>query len=126
MKKLFILFASILAFNSCSQETGITKIKDVAVFEKIVDEKDIQLIDVRRTAEYEKGSIGNAMHMNVLQEKDFLSQIETLDKNEPVYLFCHSGKRSKKAAKILKEKGFKEIFDFSPGYKGWSAVKSKN
>ncbi|VAV83833.1 hypothetical protein MNBD_BACTEROID02-1730, partial [hydrothermal vent metagenome] len=35
------------------------------------------------------------------------------------YLYCRSGGRSRKAAKILAEMGFKEIYDLKGGYMAW-------
>ncbi|NER18748.1 rhodanese-like domain-containing protein [Spongiivirga citrea] len=127
MKKLFILFITVVSLSllSCWQESGITLINDISVFEEVIQQEGIQLVDVRRTEEFKKGRIGNAQHIDFLQEASFLTKIEELDKNKPVYLYCHSGNRSNKAAHLLIEKGFKHVFDFSPGYKGWSAAKAK-
>jgi len=120
MKKILICFIIAMPLMTCAQEGTVTIIDKVEVFEKIIEKKDIQLVDVRRTAEYKKGFIGNAMHINVLKEKSFKEKVSELDKEKPIYIYCHAGGRSKKASTILLELGFKEVYDFSPGYKGWS------
>jgi rhodanese-related sulfurtransferase len=42
-----------------------------------------------------------------------------LDASKPVYLYCRSGNRSGKAAKILVTLGFNEIYDLRGGYTSW-------
>lgn len=41
-----------------------------------------------------------------------------LQKDKPVALYCRSGKRSRKAAKILSKKGYK-VFDLYNGFNAW-------
>ena len=42
----------------------------------------------------------------------------TLQKDRPVALYCRSGKRSKKAATILSEKGY-VVYDLDKGFEEW-------
>ena len=41
-----------------------------------------------------------------------------LQKDKPVALYCRSGKRSKKAAAILSEKGY-VVYDLDKGFEEW-------
>lgn len=43
---------------------------------------------------------------------------ESLDKEEPVYVYCKSGGRSNRAAKLLQKAGFKTI-DMKGGITAW-------
>nr|WP_299338953.1 rhodanese-like domain-containing protein [Allomuricauda sp.] len=90
-----------------------------AVFRSEIMGKDVQLVDVRTTKEYELGHIEDAINFDVKDSLAFLKQISTLDKEEPVYLYCKKGGRSNRAVQILKEKGFHTIFDYSGGYDDW-------
>jgi len=81
--------------------------------------KNVQLIDVRTMEEYEAGHIDDALNFNIIDSETFVKQIENLNKNEPVYLYCKMGGRSSRAADILKEKGFTKICDYSGGYNDW-------
>ena len=81
--------------------------------------KDVQLVDVRRQEEFEAGHIDDAVNYNVINSTVFLQQIEELDKNQPVYLYCRMGGRSKRAARLLKKQGFTKIYDYSGGYNDW-------
>jgi rhodanese-related sulfurtransferase len=42
-----------------------------------------------------------------------------LPKEAPVFIYCRSGKRSKKAAIQMDCLGFKKIFDLDGGYLAW-------
>ncbi|MEZ4900830.1 MAG: rhodanese-like domain-containing protein [Spirosomataceae bacterium] len=44
-------------------------------------------------------------------DADFKQQVEKLDKNKPVFVYCAAGGRSTKASQILKEAGFKTIYN---------------
>ena len=117
VKLSFFLFVTF--FFACqtnkSQTIEIVTKKDI----KDVIAKEVQLVDVRTAKEYQAGHIENAINYNIGDKKVFLTQIETLDKNKPVYLYCKIGGRSSRAAKILKEKGFIKIYDYAGGYNDW-------
>lgn len=120
MKNFLIYIFVLLPLIGCSQKGKVVVIDNIATFEKEIKQENVQLVDVRRTAEYEKGFIRNALHIDVLQEDTFKEKVGKLDPQKPIYVYCHAGGRSKKASTILLELGFKEIYDFSPGYKGWT------
>lgn len=109
----------VLAF-SCKRKTPeqIT-IVDKAFLKEEVIGKPVQLIDVRTQEEYDSGHIDDALNFNIINNETFLEQIETLDKNEPVFLYCKMGGRSNRAAQLLKDQGFTKIYDYSGGYNDW-------
>ncbi len=83
-----------------------------------------QIVDVRTPEEYAESHIEGAVNFNIYDD-DFSSKIATLDRQKPVYVYCKSGKRSGKAAKILIDEGFDEVFDLKGGFDGWPADKDK-
>ena len=114
---LLSFFCAFVAFNGLAQGT-IKKI-DKAGIKTAIKQQDVQLIDVRTAEEYEADHIGNAVNFNIIDRKTFVDQIKDLDKEKPVYVYCKIGGRSNRAAKLLKEKGFLEIYDYSGGYNDW-------
>ena len=46
---------------------------------------------------------------------------EGLDKSKPVLVYCASGGRSAKSAKIYKEAGFTKVYNLLGGFRAWSA-----
>lgn len=110
-------FCVFMAVSGFAQGT-IQKI-DKAGIKQAIKQKDVQLIDVRTAEEFEADHIGNAVNFNIIDRKNFVDQIKNLDKAKPVYVYCKIGGRSNRAAKLLKEKGFLEIYDYSGGYNDW-------
>jgi len=106
---------------SISQENTNTIVK---ISPEILQNKSdsIQLVDVRTPEEYENGHIKNAININYYNS-DFSSKINKLDKNKPIYVYCKSGYRSGKSAIILKNLGFKTIYDLKGGILNWDDKK---
>ena len=115
LKGLFIL----LFFSSCLKDQEGISVVDSNKFEQQMKESSSQIVDVRTPEEFKEGHITNAVNMNVTGD-DFEKQIESLDKEKPVMVYCKSGGRSARAASILKEKGFKNVYDLDGGIIGWS------
>lgn len=121
MIKKVILFAIILcSLAGYSQQKNNVTVLGYNDFKEAVTEKKVQLIDLRTDEEYEAGFIDNAIQMNFLKPEVFSNQITTLNKEAPIYVYCHSGGRSRKASKLLIKKGFTTVYDFSGGYKLWT------
>jgi rhodanese-related sulfurtransferase len=104
------------------QQEGLVKKIDKATVQAEVIAKDVQLVDVRTPAEYDQGHIDDAVNFDVSDTETFSTQIENLDKDRPIYVYCKKGGRSNKAAEILKTKGFTQIYDYSGGYDDWKKV----
>lgn len=121
MKNIF-LGLSILLIVACScvkQQEGVSLV-DANKFETQMKEPTSQIVDVRTAGEFASGHIANAVNFDVTSG-DFETQIATLDKEKPVMVYCRSGGRSARAAGVLKEKGFKQVYDLDGGIIGWNA-----
>ena len=77
------------------------------------------LIDVRTKREYTEGHIPGARNLDIFQAGKFQSQCELLHREQPVFIYCRSGNRSRKATRILARMGFKEIYDLKGGFMNW-------
>ena len=113
-------FTVLWVFSCQSQQKPFIKKIDKATVQSEVIGKDVQLVDVRTPMEYDQGHIDDAVNFNI-NDEGFLNQVETLDKNKPVYLYCKMGGRSNRAAELLKSKGFTQIYDYTGGYTDWSS-----
>jgi len=113
---IFILFFSCMSNQAQNQSLTVDE------FEKqLIATKGEQLIDVRTPQEFEKYRIRSAKNMNV-GSRDFRNAIEKLDKNKPVLVYCLSGNRSKSAMTILREAGFKTVYELDKGINAWSSA----
>lgn len=80
---------------------------------------NIQLIDVRMPAEFRRGHIKEAKNVPLSQ----IGQFSPANK-ELIYVICHSGMRSKLAAKMLKKKGY-DVVNVRGGMSAWTGKMSK-
>ena len=74
--------------------------------EQILRKESVQLVDVREKDETDAGHIENAILMPLGNIK---KTMKDLDQEKEVYVICHSGGRSLRAAKILSKKGFNVV-----------------
>lgn len=86
------------------------------VFLNSISSDTVTLLDVRTAEEYAKASLANAQNIDWSDQAIFEQKTKDLDKSKPLYLFCLSGGRSAKAAKYLREKGFK-VYELDGGFR---------
>ena len=75
-----------------------------------------QFIDVRTPEEYAAGHAYRAKNIPLDTLRDNLDKLE---KNEPVYVICQTGRRSKEAAEILNAAGFPQVISITGGTDAW-------
>jgi rhodanese-related sulfurtransferase len=123
MKKA-VLICLLVGFLSCKGQEKKTEIViDVHVeeFQKMIGKNGGQLIDVRTPAEYENGHLKDALLINYMADDFKAKAFKGLDKSKPVLIYCASGGRSAKSAKIYKEAGFTKVYNLLGGFRAWSA-----
>jgi rhodanese-related sulfurtransferase len=104
-----------LLFNNCANSQSIAP----NTFEKALTEK-AQILDVRTVEEYNEGHIPNALLIDVNgDEEEFHRKTDALDKKLPVYIYCRSGARSRRAADILRGRGFNNVLELKGGIAAW-------
>ncbi|MDQ0299600.1 rhodanese-related sulfurtransferase [Salibacterium salarium] len=82
-----------------------------------------QLIDVREPREYNGGHILGARNLPLSQLKQRINEIRD---DQPIYLYCQSGARSKQAARMIKKKvGTNDIYQLKKGFKKWTGKVKK-
>jgi rhodanese-related sulfurtransferase len=79
------------------------------------------VIDVRTPEEAEEGHIKGAKNINV-DARDFKKQVKGLDKSATYYLYCGTGVRSARAARIMIDLGFDSVYSVQGGIKAWKAA----
>lgn len=72
------------------------------------------LLDVRTPNEYASSHIASAINID-FENQTFLSEIKKLDTSKTYFVYCRSGNRSGKAVTIMKNNGFKNIYELSGG-----------
>ena len=103
MKKILILIAVAVFAAGCVNRYDSV---DPQEFAEALRNPDIQIIDTRTPQEYCEGHIPGAVNID-LDSEGFFEQMDSLDKDKPVAVYCRGGRRSKIAAERFVEKGFK-------------------
>jgi thioredoxin len=123
--KFHLIFLAIIGFVvlSCNGQNSkeIKTIDSKAFAEKMATTQNPQILDVRTPEEFSSDHIDNAKNINWLGTT-FVSDVEKLDKSQPVFVYCKSGGRSQKAAEKLNELGFKTIYQLDGGMLKWDAA----
>lgn len=100
--------------------TKITSITNEELLEKMHEDKNIQIIDVRVKERYEKGHIPGAH--NIPWKKIKAGNYQPDGK---AYIICHSGVDSRKSAKKLSAKGY-DVVNVSGGMVSWNGPITKD
>jgi rhodanese-related sulfurtransferase len=95
-------------FNSVSEAQFTKYLADSAV-----------VIDVRTPQEYAQGTIVEKPLNIDFYKDDFKQRLGELDKTKTYFLYCRSGNRSGQAMGMMRELGFKNVYDLNGGIKSW-------
>src|SRR5579872_1833145 len=79
----------------------------------------IQIVDVRRTAEWEHGHIAGALHKPLDRVAKMLGD---LDSTKPVVVHCKGGYRSAIACSLIQRAGFENVTNLIGGLDAWQAT----
>ncbi|TDW48988.1 adenylyltransferase/sulfurtransferase [Flavobacterium sp. 270] len=77
-----------------------------------MDLEEILFLDVRNEDELPKINLKNSIQIPLIQLEN---EIENLDKNKTIYVFCQSGIRSKIAVELFQRKKFKNVKSIAGG-----------
>ena len=82
---------------------------------KLIDDKNTFLIDVRKPFEHEVGTFKNAKNPKINNFRDFPNYLKNLNKKKKIAMFCTGGIRCEKASIYLEKKGFKNVYQLKGG-----------
>nr|WP_322623717.1 rhodanese-like domain-containing protein [uncultured Flavobacterium sp.] len=119
MKKYLLGVAALAMLTACKKEqkTGTEQVAPVAFEQEMKDDAG-QLVDVRMPKEYAEGHIDGAKNLHIY-DNDFAERLDSLDKDETVYVYCKAGARSAEAVELMERKGFKHIVELEGGLDAW-------
>jgi len=105
---IFLVGLFLTVVLSCKPQTNEAKDITVENLQVVLENEDnVQLLDVRTRQEWAEGVIKDPIKIDITGD-DFEGKVlEKLDKTQPVYIYCRSGGRSKKATELLAKKGYK-------------------
>jgi len=83
-----------------------------------VEKEDLQVLDVRRPAEYESGHVPHALSSPLANLERKIEQLP-LDSRKSTAVICAGGYRSSAAASLLEKHGFKNLLNVTGGTSAW-------
>ncbi|HEX8476215.1 MAG TPA: MBL fold metallo-hydrolase [Pyrinomonadaceae bacterium] len=103
--------------EACLDVASVAQITVDELRRLLQDATDLQVIDVRRPAEYESGHVPRAT--NAPLSTRLAERLSQLDPQRPTAIICAGGYRSSAATSILASKGFQQLFNVTGGTSAW-------
>ena len=98
-----------------------TRVREVTVEEtqqRLKENPNARLIDVREDNEWEAGRAAGADHLGKgIIERDI--EVKVPDKSTELILYCGGGYRSALVADVLQRMGYTNVFSMAGGWKAW-------
>ena len=113
-----IISAVLCNLLGCTAQHEKFESLNVDAFEKVISDTSVVRLDVRSIDEYASGHIAKAINIDVMKDDFTTKATSLLPKDKTIALYCRSGRRSKKAAGILVENGYK-VIELNSGISGW-------
>jgi phage shock protein E len=124
-KSVFILSCLLVRLTHADAQVRDKVYKDLTTSEFKAGLDSISgevLLDVRTPDETRKGIIEGAVTLDYFK-KDFEKQVKDLDPNKTYFVYCEAGGRSSETLEIMKQQGFKEVYNLKEGFAGWKKQK---
>lgn len=109
-----VLVVFIIVYMNMAKKSGVGML-DPDAFKQKMDETPGVVIDVRTKGEFKGGHLKMADFNYDVTNGEFKAKLGSLDKNATYYLYCRTGNRSGKAAKIMIKNGFEKVYNIG-GY----------
>jgi rhodanese-related sulfurtransferase len=117
-KLLMIAVVALAGMFSCTAQNNSFINVSVAEFNNLKEKTSITILDVRTPEETGQGVVKGAQTMN-FYEDGFIERASGLDKDQPIYVYCHVGGRSSKACTDLVKAGFTKVYNIDGGIVAW-------
>lgn len=83
--------------------------------------KDLLVLDVRTKREFDAGHLPGAINMDFFGPL-FEREVNALDRDRPIIIYCQTGRRSESATEIFKKAGFSKVSNLKGGFKAWKSA----
>ncbi|MES9969163.1 MAG: rhodanese-like domain-containing protein [Candidatus Thiodiazotropha sp.] len=114
----FVAVAGFLVFNMLAGDRDAV---DPVAATELINHQDAVVVDVRPSADFNKGHIINAIS---IPSNGFANQMGALNKHKdkPIIISCRSGAQSSTAAGQLKKAGFEQVYNLKGGILAWQSA----
>tara|TARA_B100001175_G_C19289848_1_gene532998 strand:+ start:114 stop:482 length:369 start_codon:yes stop_codon:yes gene_type:complete len=115
MRYFFVVILPIF-LCSCTKQFEYISVEE---FNNFYD-NEFELIDVRTVEEFQSGHILGAINIDFLS-LDLLDEINEIDTNSNLIIYCRTDNRSRKSAKILADNKYKNVYVIKGGIDEWTS-----
>ena len=107
------------AWKDAGQEVAVVPQISVAELKELIEKRpNLQIVDVRRGAEYESGHAPRAITAPLANLRALLPKL-SLDVTKETALICAGGYRSSAATSIMQQLGFHNVLNVTGGTQAW-------
>jgi len=92
--------------------------------EKLAEDTNAVILDVRTDHEVAEGYIPLAMHIDIMDGAQFIESAKELDSSKNYYVYCKAGGRSAQACMIMKSLGIETAYNLLGGFTKWQGEKT--
>jgi rhodanese-related sulfurtransferase len=119
----YFLMASLIMMmlSGAAKAAGLVTISPKQAYTLIQQERDnpdFVILDIRTPAEFKAGHIEGATRIDYYS-KEFLNQMQALDKNKTYLIYCRSANRTTRTLYLIKDMGFEAVYNMGQGIRGW-------
>lgn len=93
---------------------------------KLKEDENGIILDVRTEAEVSQGYIPNAIHIDIYKGQEFLDAVRALDTSKSYYVYCKAGGRSGQACSVMHQLGFENAYNLVGGFDQWRGEVAHN
>ena len=104
-------------FCGARNEEAIPTMSAHELKRKMDAREPFELIDVREAFEYEIARIDGA---KLIPLGEIAERADELQREQPIVVHCHSGRRSAEAVRQLQQRGFANVYNLEGGIDAWS------
>ncbi len=125
LTKLTFVICMLTAFLSFFGCSNAPKENDISVTElhDLLENDEVLMLDVRTPKEVAEGKIkSTALEADFFEDSFMDTVISKLTKDQTVYVYCKSGRRSGKTVVKLRELGYINAYNIEGGITAWKAA----
>ena len=136
LRKIIILLTAVsvvIPYSGCTTNNGSQPTAGSQIIEEITvteaynmvmentDQAGFIILDVRTPSEFASGHIAGSILID-FNASGFRTEVDKLDKSKRYLVYCRTSNRSGQAVSIMKDLGFKKVYDMDGGIVAWEAA----
>jgi rhodanese-related sulfurtransferase len=118
ISSLVSVFLAVLLVSCANGQANKTVLEPTAFADSLKAKPGAVLMDVRTVEEYESGHLADAKNI-CWTCPGFESEVASVEKTKPVFVYCAVGGRSAQAVSKLRELGYQNVYDLKGGIRAW-------